>query len=241
MITPIELQSKTFKSGIGYDKRDVDHFISEVLIGYETLYKENVELNDKINTLNEGLSYYKSIEKTLQKALVLAEQTAEETKEAARKQAKAIESEAHAKAQLIIADANNELNRLQQQIIQLLGQYESYKAQFKHLAAAQCELLDSDTFQIHISNLDLINNNEVKKETNKEINKEVNKENKKELNKVINEENNKEINKEYLKNTNPDLNKNKPYNGQTDVIAEKEKEKNEDEDFEFYNIYDEQE
>jgi cell division initiation protein len=153
MITPIELQSKTFKNGIGYDKKDVDNFINEVLIGYETLYKEKMELSDKINTLNEGLNYYKTIEKTLQKALVLAEQTAEETKETARKQAKAIEAEARGKAQLIIADASNDFNRLQQQTIQLIRQYEAYKAQFKHLAAAQCELLESDSFQIHIANL----------------------------------------------------------------------------------------
>ncbi len=154
MITPVELQSKTFKTGIGYDKKDVDKFINELLVDYETLYKEKMELNDKINTLNEGLNYYKTIEKTLQKALVLAEQTAEDTKETARQQAKVIEAQARGKAQLIIADASSEFNCLKQQIIQLVRQYEAYKAQFKHLAAAQCELLESDSFQIHIADLD---------------------------------------------------------------------------------------
>ncbi len=153
MITPIELQSKTFKSGIGYDKKDVDNFLNELLTGYETIYKENMELNDKINALNEGINYYKTIEKTLQKALVLAEQTAEDTKESARMQAKAIEEEARGKAQLVLADASNEFNHLQQQTIQLIRQYEAYKAQFKHLAAAQSELLESDSFQVHIANL----------------------------------------------------------------------------------------
>ncbi|MGB8455067.1 MAG: DivIVA domain-containing protein [Anaerocolumna sp.] len=160
MITPIELQSKTFKNGIGYDKKDVDNFLNELLIGYETLYKEKMELSDKINTLNEGLNYYKTIEKTLQKALVLAEQTAEDTKEAARRQAKAIETDARGKAQLIMADASNEFNHLQQQTIQLIRQYEAYKAQFKHLAAAQCELLESESFQIHIANLNTFLDNE---------------------------------------------------------------------------------
>lgn len=155
MITPIELQSKTFKTGIGYDKKDVDHFLSELQRGYEVTYKENMELTDKINTLNEGINYYKSIEKTLQKALVLAEQTAEETKNAARQKAQAIEDEAIAKARLIMADAVNELAHIKQQTIQLIRQYEAYKAQFKHLAAAQCELLESDGFNIHIADLDV--------------------------------------------------------------------------------------
>ena len=153
MITPIELQSKTFKNGIGYDKKDVDNFINELQSGYETMYKEKMELSDKIKTLNEGLNYYKTIEKTLQKALVLAEQTAEDTKESARKQAKAIVEEAKGKAQLILSDASNEFNKIQQQTIQLIRQYEAYKTQFKHLAATQCELLESESFQIHIADL----------------------------------------------------------------------------------------
>lgn len=154
MITPIELQSKSFKTGIGYDKKDIDHFIGSLLMDYEVLYKENMELNDKINTLNEGINYYKTIERTLQKALVLAEQTAEDTKETARKQAKVMEEEAINKARYIVADAENESQRIRQQTIQLVRQYEAYKAQFKHLAAAQCELLESDCFKIEIASFD---------------------------------------------------------------------------------------
>ncbi len=154
MITPVELQSKSFKSGIGYDKKDVDNFVSELQKNYETMYKENMELNDKINTLNEGINYYKSIEKTLQKALLLAEQAAEDTKEAARKQAKAIEEEASGKASLIISESYKEVLHLKQQTIKLVQQYEAYKAQFKHLAAAQAEMLESEAFSLHIDDMD---------------------------------------------------------------------------------------
>jgi cell division initiation protein len=152
MLTPIEIQSKSFKSGIGYDRKDVDGFMREILSSYEKLYKENVELKDKISVLNDGIQYYKTIEKTLQKALVLAEQTAEETKQAALKNAQAIEKEAHGKANLIIADAKNELNHINQMITGLTQQYESYKVQYKQLAAAQIELLQSPTFELTLMN-----------------------------------------------------------------------------------------
>ena len=66
MLTPIEIERKVFKSGIGYEKKDVDLFLKDILDNYEAIYKENVELNDKINVLSEGIQYYKSIEKTLQ-------------------------------------------------------------------------------------------------------------------------------------------------------------------------------
>ena len=155
MTTPIEIQSKTFKSGgLGYDKKDVDSFLRDVLKSYETIYRENMELNDKVAVLTEGIQYYKTIEKTLQKALVLAERTAEETKSAAMDKAKAIEREATARAQLIVADAKNELEHIHNQTIQLIQQYEKYKVQFKNLAAAQMELIQSEAFNISLARLD---------------------------------------------------------------------------------------
>ncbi len=154
MLTPIEIQSKSFKSGgLGYDKREVDQFMREVLSGYEVLYRENMELRDKVTALTQGIQYYKTIEKTLQKALVLAEKTAEDTKAAAVKKAQNIESEALTKSQIILSDAQNELQHIRTQVFQLLQQYETYKIQFKSLAKAQMELLESETFTIHPSSI----------------------------------------------------------------------------------------
>ena len=93
MLTPVDLQGKTFKSGMGYSKADVDSFFSTLTSDYEALYRENMELKDKVGTLNEGINHYRSIEKSLQKALVLAEQTAEETISSAKTNATVIEQE----------------------------------------------------------------------------------------------------------------------------------------------------
>ena len=151
MITPIEIQNKSFKSGgLGYDKRDVDNFMSEILDSYEEIYRENVEMKDKISTLTERVKYYTTIEKTLQKALVLAEKTAEETKKSAQKDARRIEREAQVKYQIVISDAKSELRKIHRQILELTQQYELYKSQFKNLAKAQIELIESDGFKIDV-------------------------------------------------------------------------------------------
>ncbi len=156
MITPIEIQNKVFKSGgLGYDKKDVDGFMDEILTNYETLYRERMEMNDRINVLNEGLQYYKTIEKTLQKALVLAERTAEETKNTAMKNALVIEQEAVSKANVILEDAKRELEQIRKQTIELVRQYDMYKAKFKSLANAQTELLDSQSFTINLDQLSM--------------------------------------------------------------------------------------
>lgn len=151
MLTPVEIQNRMFKSGgLGYDKKDVDVFMKEIIDSYEALYREKMELNDKVNVLNEGLQYYKSIEKTMQKALLLAQKTAEETQENAMRTARNIEKEALTKAEILISDARRELEMIHQKTVQLAQQYEKYKLQFKNLAAAQIELLETESYQIHI-------------------------------------------------------------------------------------------
>ncbi|MBP5331068.1 MAG: DivIVA domain-containing protein [Lachnospiraceae bacterium] len=155
MLTPVEIQNKSFKSGgLGYDKKEVESYMKEIVRSYEEVYRENMELKDKVGVLNEGIQYYKSIEKTLQKALLLAEKTAENTKAAALKDAKRIEKEATTKANIMLADARNELETLHHQTIALIQQYEKYKAQFKNLARANIELIESDAFNINVSSLD---------------------------------------------------------------------------------------
>ena len=52
MLTPLELEKKEFKGGIGYTKRSVNEFYDRLRADYEKLYKENIELKDKINLLN---------------------------------------------------------------------------------------------------------------------------------------------------------------------------------------------
>ena len=57
MLTPVEIQNRVFKSGgLGYDKKDVDSFMKEIADSYELLYREKMELADKVNVLNNDIS-----------------------------------------------------------------------------------------------------------------------------------------------------------------------------------------
>lgn len=157
MLTPVEIQNRAFKSGgLGYDKKDVDAFMKEIVDSYELLYREKMELTDKVNVLNDALQNYKTIEKTMQKALVLAQKTAEETQENALRNARAIEKEAETKADIMLSDAKRELERMHHKMVQICQQYETYKVQFKNLAAAQIELLETESFQLHMMDMPVI-------------------------------------------------------------------------------------
>ena len=79
------------------------------------------------------------------------ETTAEETILSARKNATVIEQEAILKAQSIVADSKIELEKVKVQFSELLRQYDSYRAQYKALAQAQMDLLDSKAFDLEAS------------------------------------------------------------------------------------------
>ncbi len=153
MLTPIDIQSKVFKGGLGYDRKDVDSFIMEVIENYENLYKENVALNKKIESLTTALAQYKTIEKSLQKALLLAQKTSDDIKNQAKASAQLIEEEAHNRADQIVADAKTELGYIHRKTMALTQQYDLYRAQFEQLARTQIAILKSETFQLKLSNM----------------------------------------------------------------------------------------
>ena len=150
MLTPVELQNLPLKAGMGgYKKKDVDELLEGICRDYETLYKENVELKDKLSALSEGLQYYKEMEKTLQKTLVVAEKTAEEVEHTANAKADLIQERALAEAAYIIEDAKRQAQQIHNQTLVLVQQYENYRMQYKRLAQAQSELMDNPAYQIH--------------------------------------------------------------------------------------------
>jgi cell division initiation protein len=143
MLTPLDIESKEFKKkAFGYSVEEVDCFLDEVIEAYEKIYKENIELKDKISMLNEGVQYYKTIESTLQNTLILAEKTAEDTKAAAHHKGEQIKKDAELKADETLQEARKEVFKIHQNLERLKKQYESAKIQMKQILLTQMELLD---------------------------------------------------------------------------------------------------
>ena len=79
MITPLDIQNKEFKKSFrGYKESEVDQFLDEIIEDYEKLYKENIELKDKILILTEQIKQYNNLEETLKDTLIVAQSTADE-------------------------------------------------------------------------------------------------------------------------------------------------------------------
>lgn len=157
MLSPLDLQNKkvvTRKKK--YDKAEMDDYIDLILENYKEAFSEVQELQKKVKTLSDGIQYYHSIESTMQKALLLAEKTSKETKDAAILKAEAIEKDANTKASRIVADAEQEYEKIKDKCITLLQQFNQYKMQLKQVATAQLELVTSESFDVYSPELDAL-------------------------------------------------------------------------------------
>lgn len=143
MLTPLDIQNKEFRKGVrGYKESEVDSFLDQVMIDYEKLYKENIELKDKIAMLNDQLKHYNTIEETLQNTLVVAQSTADEVKANARKQSELIIKEAEEAARKIIDEAHKEVEKIQAKYEEIKSEMSVFRTRFKTLLQSQLETLD---------------------------------------------------------------------------------------------------
>ena len=71
-LTPMDIHNKEFtRSFRGYDDEEVDRFLDEIIEEFERLYKENIELKERLGMLSDQISNYKTMENTLKETLLL--------------------------------------------------------------------------------------------------------------------------------------------------------------------------
>ena len=146
MLTPVDIQQKKFHVGLGYDKKDVNTFFDSVSENYESLYRSNAELKEKVSILNDTLQNYRSKESHLEKSLKRAEKDTEETITNAAKEAKGIIRDAKIQANNIVSDAEKRLEKLEDEIAVMEARYTAYKSNFAMLLKQQFEFLGKQDF-----------------------------------------------------------------------------------------------
>ncbi len=146
MITPIDIENKVFKKAKmkGYDINDVEDFLEALLIDYETLYKDNAELRDRISTMQESVSYYKSIEEGINKTIENAQATAENIKEVALREAESIRKEAELEARRNVDNLKQEIIRLEADVEEKKKQMQIYKIRVSSMLEAQLKILNEE-------------------------------------------------------------------------------------------------
>ena len=96
MLTPADIENKVFKKVKfnRYDINDVEDYLEKIIVDYEKLFKENLEMKDKVDNLQESVAYYKSIEIGIDQTVGNAQIEADSIKEEATNMADKIKKDA---------------------------------------------------------------------------------------------------------------------------------------------------
>lgn len=143
MLTPVEIENKEFKKGIrGFREDEVDEFLDIVKEDFETLYRENIDLKEKVRMYQDQINKYENIEETLKATLITAQTAAEDTCSAANKKAKIIVEEAELRSRQIIEQANNRVIEIRKEYDSLVKEFKIFRNKFKSLLEDEIRSID---------------------------------------------------------------------------------------------------
>lgn len=102
MLTPNSIAERKFeKAAFGYKPEEVDNFLAEIVTSYGELYTEKEAAEEKMEVLAEKLEEYRSNEDSLRTVLLGAQKLGDN-----------IVRDSKAKAEVILADAENQVRQV---------------------------------------------------------------------------------------------------------------------------------
>lgn len=154
MITPLDIQNKEFRRAFrGYNAKSVDEFLDEIVEDYERIYKENIELKDKVTILTDQIRQFNTLQDTLKNTLIIAQTTADEVTTSARSKANLIIEEAELNGKVIIDNVKDDVRKINNEYDQLKKELFMFKTRYRSFI--QSQLLTVDEFYKEIGEEDL--------------------------------------------------------------------------------------
>jgi cell division initiation protein len=142
-LTPLDIRHREFKRGMrGYADVEVDEFLDQVADEYERLFKENIDLTERLEALQEKVTGYRRIEDTLQKTLVSAQASAEELKQNATKEAQLILRDAELKGRQMVNDTYSEKQAIEQSMAKLRAAEQDFVFKFRQMLEGYLSQVD---------------------------------------------------------------------------------------------------
>lgn len=130
MLTLNEIRNVNFRKANfgGYRAEDVEAFIDEVQLSYDTLLRENAELVKKLEVLASRLEEYQSEEDSIRNALMNAQKVGDASLRDAKHKAEIILKDATIKAEKIVSNAQAEIHREREIIERMQRDISEFKA-----------------------------------------------------------------------------------------------------------------
>ena len=128
---------------MGYDKAQVNAFVSEVTKEYENMLNKLKEKDANIQELQKQLSKYENLESTLNKTILAAEEVSNNMRNVARSESKSILDEARKNASRILNDALMKAEKAQSDADMLKRRIINFKRRFRQAVESELDIIDS--------------------------------------------------------------------------------------------------
>jgi cell division initiation protein len=116
-VTPLDLKQQRFNTVMrGYDRGEVNAFLSEAADDYENALRENDKIRQELAKLEAVLNEHRGQERNLRNTLMTAQKLADEIKENAHHEAGRILREAEGRADLLLQKSQSRLEDIQREI-----------------------------------------------------------------------------------------------------------------------------
>ena len=126
----------------GYNKNEVNSFVSNVTTEYESMLNNLKQRDKEIDSLRKELEHYKNIESTLNRAILIAEESSQNIKKTAFDETKVMIEDAKRNASRIINNALIKAEKVEMEAENLKRQVERYKKRYKNILEEQLDEIE---------------------------------------------------------------------------------------------------
>lgn len=126
----------------GYNRAEVNQFVSDVITQTEGIIKRCREQRTDIEKLRAELEHYRNLEKTLNLAIIKAEETADNIKRIAREESEMIVTDAKHNASRIVNEALLKAEKIQNNADTLEQNMKIFKRKLKLIIEQQLAVVE---------------------------------------------------------------------------------------------------
>lgn len=133
-LTPLDIHHKEFRHSLrGYNEEEVDEFLDQVADEFERLFKENIDLSERLEAANEKTRQYQDQEHTIRNTMIAAQRSADDIVSKASDEAATVLRDAEMKAKEIIHNALTQKQKVQNELVRIKQAEEEFRSRFRGL------------------------------------------------------------------------------------------------------------
>jgi cell division initiation protein len=145
-ITPLDIQQQQFTVRFrGFDVREVDRFLEQIVDEFERMIRENADQQREIKRLRGEIREHRDREEAFKEAMVNAQKALDDMRINAEKEAELIVAEGEMKAEKILSTAHNRLTQLHEDISELKRQRMQLEVELGSVLETHRRLLEMST------------------------------------------------------------------------------------------------